>query len=265
MEIDKLVEKITEEVLRKLGEETGHVCGHSAGGPCSDDQGNIDGRLAGMIDHTLLKQDATAEQVKKLCAEAKDNKFASVCVNPFYVPLASQLLFGSGVKVCTVIGFPLGAATTKTKVFETKEAIENGAAEIDMVLNVGAVKSGELELVKNDIEAVVLAARGKAAVKVIIEACLQTDEEKVKVCTLAKIAGADFVKTSTGFSTGGATEDDIRLMRRAVGAEMGVKASGGIKDYDTAVAMIRAGANRLGTSSGTAILKKEKASGQKGY
>lgn len=266
MEIEKLIEKITEEVYKKVLIESNGTnktnnctCGLTCG---SKDSIN---NIAAMIDHTLLKPDATVEQVKKLCSEAKENRFASVCINPSYVPLASQLLFGSGVKVCTVIGFPLGATTTKTKVFETKEAIENGATEVDMVINIGAVKSGDYDLVKSDIEAVVLAAKGKALVKVIIETCLLTDEEKVTVCTICKMAGADFVKTSTGFSTGGATVEDISLMRKVVGTEMGVKASGGIKSSEAAYSMINAGANRLGTSSGIAIVKNENISSQKGY
>ncbi len=272
MELEKLIEKITEEVYKKVMQESGCPgqdckpgCACGSGGSDGGIAGSGSGSILGMIDHTLLKQDATAEQIKKLCQEAKEYKFASVCINPSYVPLCSQLLYGTGVKVCTVIGFPLGATTTKTKVAETKEAIENGAGEIDMVLNVGTVKSGDYDQVKYDIEAVVLAAKGKAKVKVIIEACLLTDEEKVRVCTIAKLAGADFVKTSTGFSTGGATVEDIRLMRQVVGADMGVKASGGIKDYNAAIDMINAGANRLGTSSGIAIIKNEKSSSQKGY
>jgi len=207
-----------------------------------------------------LKQDASEEQIRKVCQEAREYKFASVCVNPSYVPLVAELLRGSGVKVCCVIGFPLGATTTKTKVFETKEVIENGAQEIDMVINVGAIKSGNWDFVRNDIESVVIAAGGKALVKVIFETCLLNDEEKVRACIISKQAGADFVKTSTGFSTGGATVEDIRLMRKTVGPNMGVKASGGVKDYDTASAMVNAGATRLGTSSGVAIAKKEKES-----
>ncbi len=216
--------------------------------------------LASLVDHTLLKQDATQEQIRKLCQEAREYKFASVCVNPSYVPLVAELLRGSDVKVCCVIGFPLGATTTKTKVFETKEVVENGAQEVDMVINVGAVKSGDWDYVRNDIESVVIAAGGKALVKVIFETCLLNDEEKIRACTISKQAGADFVKTSTGFSTGGATVEDIKLMRKTVGQNMGVKASGGIKDYDTALAMVKAGATRLGTSSGVAIVKKEKES-----
>jgi deoxyribose-phosphate aldolase len=216
--------------------------------------------LASLIDHTLLKQDATEEQIRKVCMEAKEHEFASVCVNPSYVPLVADQLKDSSVKVCCVIGFPLGATTTKTKVSETQEVIENGAQEVDMVINVGAAKSGNWDYVRNDIESVVNAARGKAAVKVIIETCLLNDEEKARVCVISKQAGADFVKTSTGFSTGGATVEDVMLMRKTVGPDMGVKASGGVKDYDTAIAMIKAGATRLGTSSGVAIAKKEKES-----
>ena len=252
MYLEKLIEKTTDEVNKKVSQEMGIT----ASVPDTKNGCNCEGGGEGfnsMIDHTLLKPDATAEQVKKLCQEAKEYGFASVCINPSYIPLASQLLFGSPVKVCTVIGFPLGASSTRSKVAETKDAIENGAKEVDMVINIGAVKSGDYDLVKNDIEAVVLTAKGKALVKVILETCLLTDEEKVRACTLAKMAGADFVKTSTGFSTGGATVEDIKLMRQAVGADMGVKASGGIKDYAAALAMVNAGANRLGTSSGIAI------------
>ncbi|MGI6778419.1 MAG: deoxyribose-phosphate aldolase [Acetivibrionales bacterium] len=210
-----------------------------------------------MIDHTLLKPDATVEQVKKLCEEAKQYGFASVCVSPCYVAFAHQLLYGSSVKVCTVAGFPLGTSTTRSKAAETREAIENGASEIDMVINIGALKSGDIDTMKNDIETVINAAKQKAIVKVIIETCLLTEEEKVKACLTAKIAGADFVKTSTGFSTGGATVGDIALMRKTVGPEMGVKASGGIRDYYTAAAMINAGANRIGTSSGITIVSEQ--------
>ncbi len=212
--------------------------------------------LAKYIDHTLLKADATEEQIIKLCAEARQYRFASVCVNPGYVPLTAKELSGSGVKTCCVIGFPLGATTTAAKVQETIECIKNGADEVDMVINVGQVKSGNWIYVKKDIEEVVLAARGKALVKVIIETCLLTDEEKVKVCTISKIEGADFVKTSTGFSIGGATVEDVRLMRRTVGPRMGVKASGGVRDYRTAIAMIEAGADRIGTSNGVMIIKE---------
>lgn len=208
-----------------------------------------------MIDHTLLKPDATRDQVVKLCEEARQYEFASVCVNPTHVSLASSLLKGTPVKVCTVIGFPLGATTPTAKAIETRDAIANGADEVDMVINVGALKSGDYDLVKRDIEAVVEAARGRALVKVILETALLTDEEKVKACLLAKIAGADFVKTSTGFGPGGATVDDVRLMRKVVGADMGVKAAGGIRDLESARKMIEAGASRIGASASVAIVK----------
>jgi deoxyribose-phosphate aldolase len=211
--------------------------------------------LASMIDHTILKPDATVEQVKKVCAEALEYKFASVCVNSCNVPLVASMLKDSGVKVCSVIGFPLGAASTAAKVAEAEAAIADGAGEIDMVINIGALKSGQFDAVEKDIGAVTAVAKGRALVKVIIETCLLTDEEKVKACILAKSAGAGFVKTSTGFSTGGAAAEDVSLMRRTVGPEMGVKASGGIRDYATAVKMIKAGANRIGASSSVAMVK----------
>lgn len=256
MEIDKLIEKIAEEVYRKVASEMKNVpSSYMSANSGSESNSN---NIASMIDHTLLKPDATSEQVKKLCMEAREYKFASVCVNSCHVSLVAQMLTGSGVKTCSVVGFPLGAMSTRAKAEEAKEAIENGANEIDMVINVGAAKSGDWDLVKKDIEALVQVVRGKALLKVIIESCLLTDEEKVKVCALSKIAGADFVKTSTGFSTGGATVEDIKLMRQAVGPDLGVKASGGIKDYKTAIAMINAGATRIGTSSGILIAKNEK-------
>ncbi|MBA2873531.1 deoxyribose-phosphate aldolase [Thermaerobacillus caldiproteolyticus] len=211
--------------------------------------------IAKMIDHTLLKADTTKEQIVKLCEEAKQYNFASVCVNPTWVATAAELLKGTDVKVCTVIGFPLGANTPETKAFETKNAIENGATEVDMVINIGALKDGNDELVERDIRAVVDAAKGKALVKVIIEACLLTEEEKVRACELAVKAGADYVKTSTGFSTGGATVEDVALMRKTVGPSIGVKASGGVRDLQSAEAMIQAGATRIGTSSGAAIVQ----------
>lgn len=212
-------------------------------------------RIAGMIDHTILKPEATEAQVAKLCEEAKEYEFASVCVNPGMVKLAAQCLKDSKVDVCTVIGFPLGANTSEVKAFETEDAIKNGATEVDMVINVGKLKEGNLEYVKNDIKAVVDAAKGKALTKVIIETCLLTDEEKVAACKLAKEAGADFVKTSTGFSTGGATAADIKLMRETVGPDMGVKASGGVRTKEDALAMIENGATRIGASASIAICK----------
>ncbi len=220
--------------------------------------------LAPYIDHTLLKPDATEAQIRKLCEEARQYTFASVCVNPSWVALAAQLLQGCPVKVCTVIGFPLGATTPTTKAIETRDAIANGADEIDMVINVGALKSGNDALVREDIEAVVLAAKGPAIVKVILETALLTKEEKVKACLLSKMAGADFVKTSTGFVPGGATVEDIALMRETVGPDMGVKASGGIRDTKTANDMVAAGASRLGASASVAIVSGKAATG-KGY
>lgn len=214
--------------------------------------------LAGYIDHTQLKPDTTKEQIDKLVEEARDNGFASVCINPYWVSYCSEKLEGTDVKVCTVIGFPLGAVTTETKVFETKNAIKNGAAEVDMVINVGALKSGDLDIVKQDIEAVVNAAKGKALTKVIIETSLLTKEEKIKACELAKQANADFVKTSTGFSGGGATIEDITLMREVVGPDMGVKASGGVRDQESTEALIEAGATRIGASAGVKIIAGEK-------
>ena len=209
--------------------------------------------IASMIDHTLLKPEATPAQIEKLCAEAAEYHFASVCVNPVYIPLAARLLKGTGVKVCCVVGFPLGAIAPEQKAAEAASCAAMGAEELDMVIHVGAAKAGDWALVQRDIAGVVKAAAGRT-VKVIIETCLLTDEEKVKACEAAKAAGADFVKTSTGFSTGGATTHDIALMRKTVGPEMGVKASGGIRDYATAMAMIEAGANRIGASAGIEIV-----------
>ena len=209
--------------------------------------------IAAMIDHTLLKPEATPAQIEKLCAEAAEYHFASVCVNPVYIPLAARLLKGTGVKVCCVVGFPLGAIAPEQKAAEAASCAAMGAEELDMVIHVGAAKAGDWALVQRDIEGEVKAAAGHT-VKVIIETCLLTDEEKVKACEAAKAAGAHFVKTSTGFSTGGATTHDIALMRKTVGPEMGVKASGGIRDYETAMAMIEAGANRIGASAGIAIV-----------
>lgn len=209
--------------------------------------------IASMIDHTLLKPEATPAQVEKLCAEAAEYHFASVCVNPVYIPLAARRLKDTGVKVCCVVGFPLGAIAPEQKAAEAASCAAMGAEELDMVIHVGAAKAGNWALVQRDIEGVVKAAAGRT-VKVIIETCLLTDEEKVKTCEAAKAAGAHFVKTSTGFSTGGATTHDIALMRKTVGPEMGVKASGGIRDYATAMAMIEAGANRIGASAGIEIV-----------
>ncbi|HEL1992168.1 deoxyribose-phosphate aldolase [Streptococcus suis] len=217
-------------------------------------------KLNKYIDHTILKPETTQEQVEKILAEAKEYDFASVCVNPTWVALATESLKDSDVKVCTVIGFPLGANTPAVKAFETKDAISNGADEIDMVINIGALKTGNYDLVLEDIKAVV-AASGDKLVKVIIEACLLTDDEKVKACQLSQEAGADYVKTSTGFSTGGATVADVALMRKTVGPDMGVKASGGARSYEDAIAFIEAGASRIGASSGVAIMNGAQADG----
>lgn len=209
---------------------------------------------AKMIDHTLLKAEATKEQIEKICAEAKQFGFASVCVNPTWVKYCSELLQNTEVLVCTVIGFPLGANTPAVKAFEAKDAIANGAKEVDMVINIGALKDKNYELVQADIAAVVEAVKGSAIVKVIIETCLLTDEEKVKACELSVAAGADFVKTSTGFSTGGATAEDIALMRKTVGSDLGVKASGGVRSLEDMKKMVEVGATRIGASSGVAIM-----------
>lgn len=207
------------------------------------------------IDHTALKADTSKEEIKKLCEEAIEYKFKAVCVNPTFVEYCSGLLKDSGVKVATVIGFPLGANTSATKAFETIDAIKKGANEIDMVINIGALKDADYKLVEEDIASVVKAADKKALVKVIIETALLSDDEKIKACELALKAGANFVKTSTGFSTGGATVSDVSLMKSVVGDKLEVKASGAVRDYETALKMIEAGASRIGTSSGVKIIK----------
>lgn len=212
-------------------------------------------QYASIIDHTLLAPDATEEQIETLCREAKEFQFASVCVNPIWIKLCKTLLEDTEVKVCTVIGFPLGATTTETKAYETKNAIANGADEIDMVMNIGLLKARDYERVYEDIKEVVNAADGRV-VKVIIETCLLTEDEKVNACELAVKAGADFVKTSTGFSTGGATVEDVALMRKTVGKDFGVKASGGIRSFSDMKKMMEAGANRIGASSGVKIIKE---------
>lgn len=211
--------------------------------------------LAAIIDHTLLKPDATKDQIARICEEAREFGFASVCINPTYVSFAAGLLEGTPVKVCTVVGFPLGASRSLVKAIETRDAIAAGAGEIDMVINIGALKSADDEIVERDIRAVVDAARGKALVKVILETALLTDAEKVKACLIAKASGADFVKTSTGFGPGGATVEDVRLMRSVVGSDMGVKASGGIRTLETARKMVEAGASRIGASASVSIIK----------
>lgn len=285
--VEKLVEVITREVLLAMiaQEEnknypTGANCVmEEADGvrvkTCFDGAGHVisagaerltstvgvipeDKSLAGMIDHTLLKPDATADKVAQLCFEAKKYHFASVCVNPANVKLCAELLHNSDVKVCSVIGFPLGATSTEVKVFETKNAIQNGANEIDMVINIGALKAGDSETVAKDINEIAKACHANGAIlKVIIEAALLTDEEKVVACLLAKEAGADFVKTSTGFSSGGATVHDVALMRKAVGPNLGVKAAGGIHTHEEAEQMIAAGATRIGASAGIKIIQAD--------
>jgi len=211
------------------------------------------------IDHTLLKPESTDLDVQKVCLDAKKYNFKSVCINPGWVKYAADLLKDSEVETCTVIGFPLGANTSKVKAFEAEQAVKEGATEVDMVINIGALKSEDYSLVHDDIKAVVEAVKGKALVKVIIEACLLNEHEKVRACEAAKRAGADFVKTSTGFSTGGATLEDVKLMRKTVGKEMGVKASGGVRSIEDAKAMIEAGATRIGTSNGVAIVEGSEA------
>jgi deoxyribose-phosphate aldolase len=282
--IESLIEIIAREVLiavaeqKTLGEQAGARCQYECADDvcvhtCFDNAGQVvsagaerltstlglipkDLNLAGMIDHTLLKPDATPDQIAQLCFEARKYGFASVCVNPGWVELSARLLQGSPVKVCTVIGFPLGATAPEVKVYETINAIEHGASEIDMVINIGALKARDLELVARDIRGVVLAAHERGAiVKVIIETALLTDEDKVIACLVAKEAGADFVKTSTGFSGGGATVHDVELMRRVVGPAMGVKASGGVRTFEDAEAMVKAGATRIGASAGVKIIQ----------
>ncbi len=216
--------------------------------------------VAKMIDHTILKPNVTDADVIKVCTEAKEYGFFSVCVNPYFVPLVAKELQGTDVKVTSVIGFPLGASTTFIKAAEAKKAVEDGANEIDMVINVSALKDGKYDFVQNDIAAVVDAIKGKAILKVILETCLLTKEEIVKGCELSKAAGAQFVKTSTGFSTGGATVEDVKLMKQTVGDALEVKASGGVRDYDTAMAVIQAGATRIGASSSVDIATHSKTS-----
>jgi deoxyribose-phosphate aldolase len=255
MEKNELIERITKEVMQRLDEKL-------------KGQGNIDkgsdnprssthispAELAGYIDHTLLKPDAIESQFEQLCNEAVKYKFKSVCVNSSWVPFVAKKLRGSGIIICSVIGFPLGGMDTRSKAFEARSAIANGATELDMVINVGALKSGNLKLVEEDIRAIKRACRSTTLLKVILETGLLTDAEKILACEISKKSGADFVKTSTGFSGSGATVQDIALMRRIVGPNMGVKASGGIKTFGQAVALINAGANRLGCGSSIAVI-----------
>lgn len=283
--VEQLVEIITREVLVAIAEQKaraalpeGQHCNlNCAEGlcvkTCFDQTGRVVGagaerisstlggipqnlNLAGMIDHTLLKPDATPDQIAQLCFEARKYGFASVCINPAWVSLCAQLLQGSPVKVCTVIGFPLGASAPEVKAFETQNAIDHGATEIDMVINIGALKARDLDLVAKDIRGVVAAAHARGPiVKVILETVLLTDEEKTIGSLISKEAGADFVKTSTGFAGGGATVHDVALMRRVVGHEMGIKAAGGVRTYEDAESMVKAGATRIGASAGVKIIQ----------
>lgn len=277
--LERVIEQITHQVLILMQEEPGsngreqlspqNVVDHmkpmlSAGADRVGSSLGItpkDSQVSSLIDHTLLKPDASHDQIAQLCYEARKFKFASVCVNASNVKLCADLLKGSEVPICAVVGFPLGATPTDVKVFETQQAIREGASEIDMVINVGALKSRDYELVEGDIAAIARACHaGNAILKVIIENALLTDEEKVVACQLAKVAGADFVKTSTGFGPGGATVEDVRLMRKVVGPKIGVKAAGGIKTYDDAQRMIEAGASRLGASASVKIIGAEEQS-----
>jgi deoxyribose-phosphate aldolase len=281
-DLQRLVEIITEEVMaaqRRAAASPAQCSCHAVLYDCCPDRlrgvldagasriglhasGGAAGSVAGMIDHTLLKPDATQQEIDKLCKEAAEFHFATVCVNPAWVALAARLLRGSGVGVCSVVGFPLGATTADVKHYETRRAIFDGASEIDMVINIGALKSGDLPTVERDIAAVVQPCREANVVsKVIIEVALLNDEQKIAACTLSKAVGADFDKTSTGFASGGATAHDVALMRRVVGAEMGVKAAGGVRDYEGLKAMVAAGATRVGASAGVKIVQESK--GQK--
>jgi deoxyribose-phosphate aldolase len=281
-DLQRLIEIITDEVLRAQSERpaaSGQCLCHSVRVECCPERlrgvldagasrlgvhaaGGAPGDVAAMIDHTLLKPDASRADIETLCREAAEFHFATVCVNPVWVALAAARLRGSGVRVCSVVGFPLGATTPDVKHYETHRAIFDGATEIDMVINIGALKSGDLRTVERDIEAVVEPCRQCGAItKVIIEAALLSDDEKVTACTLSKAAGADFVKTSTGFGPGGATAADVALMRRVVGADMGVKAAGGVRDLAALKSMIDAGASRVGASAGVKIVQEAK--GQK--
>ena len=277
-DLQRLVEIITEEVVAaQRGALVAGPCAcHAVRADCCPDRlrsvldagatrlglhataGALAG-VSGVIDHTLLKPDATRVEIEQLCREAAKFHFATVCVNPSWVALAAARLRGAGVGVCSVVGFPLGATTAEVKNFETRRAIYDGATEIDMVINVGALKSGDLRTVERDIEAVTEPCRQCGVVsKVIIEAALLTDEEKITACTLSKAAGADFVKTSTGFGPGGATAADVALMRRVVGDQMGVKAAGGVRDLEGLKAMVAAGASRVGASAGVKIVQESR-------
>ena len=244
-EINEIVKRVTEEICNRI--DHANATEQNARDDMAPES------LAAYIDHTLLKPDASVEEIRTICDEARKYHFASVCVNPSYIRYVADQLSGSSVTPCCVIGFPFGSQTPKAKAAETADAVQNGAKEVDMVINIGAIKSKDWMLVKRDVSSVVDATKGKAKVKVILETCLLTDEEKVKACTVCKLVGADFVKTSTGYSSGGATVEDVALMRSTVGPDMGVKASGGIRTYADAVKMLKAGANRLGASAGIKI------------
>jgi deoxyribose-phosphate aldolase len=286
-----LVDRIVRAVLAQMGggaDEPPCACHSAPGGCCPDRLGRLVGQgaarfglqagtnlysreIARTIDHTLLKPEATRAHIEQLCAEAREHGFATVCVNPTWVPLCAELLRGSETRVCTVVGFPLGATFPEVKAFEAARTVAEGACEVDMVLNVGALKSGDYRLCERDVAAVVEAShRGGAIVKVIIEAALLTDDEKVTACVVSKAGGADFVKTSTGFGPGGATAADVALMRRVVGPDMGVKAAGGVRDLKSAQAMLDAGADRIGASVGVKIVQESRgaaavAGGPSGY
>jgi deoxyribose-phosphate aldolase len=289
----RIVEAVVRAVLEKLGAPDAPCACHAVPGSCCPDRldlmvaegaerfgllatgpaggGGYSRELARRIDHTLLKADASQEQVEKLCGEARRHGFATVCVNPYWVRLCAQLLAGSETAVCTVAGFPLGATSPEVKAYEAARCVADGASEVDMVMNVGALKSADHRLVARDVAGVVEACHsGGARVKVIIEAALLTDDEKVKACVLSRAAGADFVKTSTGFGPGGATAGDVALMRRVVGPGMGVKAAGGVRDLEGAKAMLQAGADRIGASVGVKIVEESRgvkpaAGGPQGY
>jgi deoxyribose-phosphate aldolase len=281
-DLQRLVEIITEEVMmaqRRAASAPAQCSCHAVLYDCCPDRlrgvldagasriglhatGGAAGPVAGMIDHTLLKPEATKQEIEKLCREAAEYHFATVCVNPAWVALCASLLRGTGVGVCSVVGFPLGATTPDVKHYETRRVIFDGASEVDLVINIGALKSGELQVVERDIAAVVGPCREANVVsKVIIEVALLTDDQKIAASTLAKAAGADFVKTSTGFASGGATAADVALMRRVVGADMGVKAAGGVRDFEGLKAMVAAGATRVGASAGVKIVQESQ--GQK--
>lgn len=263
MENKDLIDKITAEVMNRLNEKMKQQESGKEGAPAKEATKSIisPAELARYIDHTLLKPGAVKSQFEQLCNEAIKYNFYSVCVNSGWVEYVAKKLRGTGIKVCSVIGFPLGEMETRSKAFEARNAIEHGANELDMVINIGALKSRNLKLVEEDIRAIRRASRSNTILKVIIETSLLTEEEKVLACEIAKKADADFVKTSTGFSTSGATVADIALMRRVVGPKMGVKASGGITDYNKAIALIQAGATRLGCGSSVAVITGATAQG----